>query len=695
MSKRIRGLPVLVSIGLAAVAALGGYLLVNRMPGNQWGLGIEKSPFQADPSRSQSSQGAHAAPIPAAELARWSGYTGKLGNDVLYYIFVDRFFDGDPANNRPRVNAPIHPSVQPGQSAQASQAVQVDQTAQATRLEQQLSDASSDPNHRLFGLYFGGDLEGVRQKLPYLAQLGVTKIVLSPIQEGAPGFLKFKGANFYLDNGDGSLDRSGRAGLMAGYHGYWIRDWFRLDPHMRSTPQPDDLASLNRLLDAAQRHGIGIILDLTLHHSSPVAPRASLTGDPPSLNVFPALGEVREHGVVLANLNTQPGWYERACEMDYARATSQMLTTCPIAYGLPTLNLLNPEVRDYLLRAVAFWLKVNPGGAQVAGIRLDAIKHIDPDFMRQVVEQVRRINPRAVVFAEDFGGGSQTATTADILDSVGDISTIDFSFTNSIRHFFSGDRAWTGNRTNVEASSLGTVLTSDLSSLTPNWFANPAGVLTGVQDSTVLFPANYPASKSWITSLETHDAPRLRTFRHLMTDAQYAAMIAFHFVARGVPMINYGAEIGLSVPPLPRNSGLNGLGGDPFNRQMMVWPGQPGFNRFLFDTTRTYVRLRKRNPVLRYGDTLFLRPIPDRWIGRPLLMLRADPSPAAQRRGTRAFLFAFSPEGGRYVFELPRGFNQPRSICDVQTGACLASDAGQQYSVLLRPDVHRVLEITF
>ncbi len=499
----------------------------------------------------------------------------------------------------------------------------------------------------------------------------------------------------FLDNGDGTNDRTGRSNLLANYHGYWIRDWFRLDPRMRSEANPDGLKALNKLLDESHRYNIGVILDLTLHHTSLVANSASFNTDSPLLNVFPALGEVRRHGEILANVNTRPDWYYPACEMDYGRPTAQMLTTCQIDAGLPTLNHNNPVVKDYLLKAAEFWMKANPGGAQVAGIRIDAIKHIDASFVRQLVEQTRRINPQAVIFAEDFGGGSQTVTTADILNTVGDISTIDFSFTNSMRYFFSGDRSWTGNRTNVEASSLGDIKTQDLSTLTPNWFANPDGVLTGVQNSTTIFPINYPASKSWITSLETHDAPRMRTFRHQMTDSQYAAMIAFHFVARGVPMINYGAESGLSVPPLPRNNGLNGLGGDPFNRQMMVWPGQSGFNRSLFETTKIFVHLRRNNPVLRYGDTIFLRPNPDRWNARPLLMLRVYPATSKQQPEDKAFLYAFSPEGGRFQFRLPAGVNRPQSLCDVQTNACIPSTEKQLYSVLLRPDVQRVFAITF
>lgn len=675
MTKPIRFLPILASAGIAAALAAIGYAIVIRLPSNKPESALLSSPFQSALVNKQSIPGTHPTVATKEEIESWKGYTGKLGNDVLYYIFVDRFFDGDPNNNTPKVNV----------ASNGSRAT--------TQLEQKLSNMIYDPSHRLFGLYFGGDLEGVRKKLPYLADLGITKIVISPIQEGPPGFRLREGANLYLDNGDGSTDKTNRANLLANYHGYWIRDWFRLDPRMRSGNDPDSLNSLNKLLDEAKHYGIGIILDITLHHTSLVANQKALEAGSQVTNVFPALGEVRRKGTILANVNTRPDWYYPMCQMDYGRPTLRMLTTCQIDIGLPTLNHDNPDVKNYLLDAAKFWMKVNPGGAQVAGIRIDAIKHISPDFIRELVHVTRSINPNAIIFAEDFGGGSQSTTTYDILNSAGDISTIDFDFTDSMRYYFSGDRSWTGNRTNVEASSLGNINTQDLSTITPNWFANPAGVLTGVQNSIPLFPINYAASKSWITSLETHDAPRMRTFRHQMTDSQYAAMIAFHFVARGVPMINYGAETGLSVPPLPRNNGLNGLGGDPYNRQMMIWPGQKGFNQYLFATTKTFTRLRRANPVLRYGDTFFLRPTPDPWIGRPLLMLRAYSKQTPIVGKNNAFLYAFSPEGGTYNFRLPKSVKPAQPMCDIQTGECLTSKANGTYSIFLRPNKHRVLEV--
>ena len=98
-------------------------------------------------------------------LSKIENYNGNFGNDILYYVMVDRFFDGDSKNNKPRINKQEPP-----------------QSTKSIELEQTLSDFTYDPTKRYFGMYFGGDLQGVIDKLGYLHQLGVTHLVLSPIQ---------------------------------------------------------------------------------------------------------------------------------------------------------------------------------------------------------------------------------------------------------------------------------------------------------------------------------------------------------------------------------------------------------------------------------------------------------------------------------------------------------------------------------
>lgn len=85
----------------------------------------------------------------------------ELTGGVMYQIFPDRFYEGHPGKTMPfsdriyRTDKHNPPYYWPNES----------------------------PEGYLNRDYYGGDLEGIRQKLPYLAQLGVTCLYLNPIFE--------------------------------------------------------------------------------------------------------------------------------------------------------------------------------------------------------------------------------------------------------------------------------------------------------------------------------------------------------------------------------------------------------------------------------------------------------------------------------------------------------------------------------
>ncbi|HEX9149981.1 MAG TPA: alpha-amylase family glycosyl hydrolase, partial [Thermoanaerobaculia bacterium] len=103
--------------------------------------------------------GAPAAP--AAIERDWS-------DDVLYFVLVDRFADGDLSNDR-----------------------HVDRTAK--------------------GAFHGGDLKGLTENLDEIAGLGVTAIWVNPLVKNIDGYV----------TGAGFPDWA--------YHGYWADDFTRLD----------------------------------------------------------------------------------------------------------------------------------------------------------------------------------------------------------------------------------------------------------------------------------------------------------------------------------------------------------------------------------------------------------------------------------------------------------------------------------
>ena len=94
----------------------------------------------------------------------------------------------------------------------------------------------------------GGDIKGVTQKIEadYFSDLGVNAIWLSPVVE-----------QIHHGTDEGT-------GMTYGFHGYWTKDWTRLDPNFGT---PDDLKDL---VDAAHNKGIRIVLDAVINHTGPV-----------------------------------------------------------------------------------------------------------------------------------------------------------------------------------------------------------------------------------------------------------------------------------------------------------------------------------------------------------------------------------------------------------------------------------------
>lgn len=129
--------------------------------------------------------------------------------DVIYQVFVDRFFDGTTINN---------PAADP------------------------LFDASGANLQK----YLGGDFQGLTAKMSYLQNMGVSAIwVTSP-----------------LDN----RNLQALAGSVAPYHGYEMRDTLLPDEHFTTTAR--SWAPFDSFVTAAHNAGIKVIVDFAPNHSN-------------------------------------------------------------------------------------------------------------------------------------------------------------------------------------------------------------------------------------------------------------------------------------------------------------------------------------------------------------------------------------------------------------------------------------------
>jgi glycosidase len=303
-----------------------------------------------------------------APLNRTGRFQGFSPSDVIYLIMIDRFADGDPSNNDPPQSHGLY-----------------------------------DRQNKFY--YHGGDLQGVIDHLPYLKELGVTAIWLTP----------------WYDN----YDRLNEIELKedkpsTGFHGYNPQDFYAVEEHFGTH------AKLRELVDAAHRSGMKIIQDEVMNHTGPYHPWVD---DPPVptwfngtksnhlKNVFQTWVLHDPRAVESLKRETMEGWF-----LDF----------------LPDLNQYEPEVSRYLIQNTLWWI----GTSGLDGIRMDTWQYVPNSFWRDWTRAVKREFPNLkvvgevkdgdVVHTSFFQGGK---VRFDGIDSGLD-SLLDFPLFYPIRHAF-------------------------------------------------------------------------------------------------------------------------------------------------------------------------------------------------------------------------------------------------------------------
>lgn len=263
-----------------------------------------------------------------ARVSDRGSYEGFGPNDVMYLLMPDRFANGDPSND--------DPARSPG-----------------------LTDRN-EPRY-----YHGGDLAGIRQRLPYLKDLGITAIWMNPI----------------YDNIDRISTRETPSG-QADYHGYGTVDFYGVEEHF------GDMAEVRRLVADAHRLGIKIVFDMVANHTGPYHPWVEDQPTPTWFN-----GTQAQH---LANT-----WQTWAMADPYAApAVTQATLDGWFLDILPDLNQNDPEVRRYIIQNTLWWMAIT--GAD--GIRQDTWPYVPRQFWREWMAAIKREFPTMRVVGEVYDG---------------------------------------------------------------------------------------------------------------------------------------------------------------------------------------------------------------------------------------------------------------------------------------------------
>ncbi|MGH2561539.1 MAG: glycoside hydrolase family 13 protein [Thermomicrobiales bacterium] len=198
--------------------------------------------------------------------------------------------------------------------------------------------------------YKGGDLVGVRERLDYLQDLGVTALYFNPIFQSASN------------------------------HRYHTHDYFKVDPLLGGDE------AFDALLAECHRRGMRVVLDGVFNHAS---------------RGFFQFNDVLENGRSSPWLDWftvsdfPPNAYDHSKPPGYEAWVG--------LHALPKLNTDNPRMREYLMQAGEYWLRKG-----IDGWRLDVPFEIStPGFWAEFRERCRAINPEAYLVGEIWGDARQ------------------------------------------------------------------------------------------------------------------------------------------------------------------------------------------------------------------------------------------------------------------------------------------------
>jgi glycosidase len=540
----------------------------------------------------------------------------SIASQRLYFVMVDRYANGDPSNDRGGLAG--------GRTV-----------------------TGYDPTD--IGWFHGGDLKGLtggctdaRHGLARLKELGFTGIWITPPYGQKPV-----------------------QGDSAAYHGYWIRDFTTVDPHLGTDQDFADFVS------CAHRLGLKVFLDVVVNHTADViiptggqtysdAPYRDCSGrrfDPARYaggRTFPCLkaSNMPHPPLILAGDRSakSPAWlndgtkYHNRGDIEFSSCSETCLEQGDF-FGLDDLFTEQPAVVNGLAAVYGSWI----ARYKVDGFRIDTARHVDRKFFGGWVAKIRAAARAAGVADFELFGEVFISNAIDLSAFVrerGLPNVLDFPFQEAAAGFAGGG---------ASARGLAARLGDD------DYFQGPSGVA----HTPPTFLGNHDMGRAALKIREAGAPPAELLRRDLLGhDLLY--------LLRGAPVVYYGDEVGII-----------GSGGDKQARQDLFptevaqWRTDPRVGAppigtgSSFDSVdhpvgerlRALAMLRDRHPALSTGASIV------RYAQRGVLAVsRID---AAARR---EYLAVFNAGTAAATVTLPTG--TPSSSWTVLLGGIAASRSG-------------------
>ncbi|HWI50859.1 MAG TPA: glycoside hydrolase family 13 protein [Symbiobacteriaceae bacterium] len=227
-----------------------------------------------------------------------------LRTAVFYQIFPDRFCNGNPEND-PRKHR-LKWGEKPNRESQA-----------------------------------GGDLDGIRQKLDYVRDLGIGGIYLTPIFKAPTN------------------------------HKYDTTDYYKIDPAFGTNDE------FKALVSDVHAKGMRFLLDAVFNHSG---------------KEWFAFKDVIKKGPE----SKYADWFYNLYSFPVSPEACNYETFANRVVEMPKLDTANPDLQKYLLAVATYWIQF----ADIDGWRLDVANEVNHGFWRAFRDAVKAAKPDAWILGE-------------------------------------------------------------------------------------------------------------------------------------------------------------------------------------------------------------------------------------------------------------------------------------------------------
>jgi len=440
-----------------------------------------------------------------APLTSERRFAGFSPDDVIYLLLPDRFANGQPTNDDPVISRGLFDRTQPR-------------------------------------YYHGGDFQGVINRLPYLKDLGVTALWLTPWYDNVNHLNQ---REKYAHNNQ----RSERGHPVTDYHGYGAVDFYGVEEHF------GDMSKLRALVATAQDRGLKVVQDQVANHTGPYHPWVR---NPPTPTWFN--GSAQQHldnswqTWTIAEPNppadklksTLDGWFINV---------------------LPDLNQNDPEAATYLIQNSLWWV----GMTGVDAVRQDTLPYVPRSYWSKWTAALKRQYPNLTILGEMFDANPKLVA------------------------FFQGGR----KQFDGVDSGVDTLFDFPLYYALRDVFAK--GQPMARLDQVYAADTNYVNARTLVTFLGLHDTPRLMSENGASIERLQLAF-TYLLTTRGTPMIYYGDEIAMNGGGDPYNRGdfPGGWPEDPHDA--FESSGRTSDEARVHDHVRKLLALRRELEPLRRGD---------------------------------------------------------------------------------------------